>query len=176
MWRASAAPRPARCRVRHRARCIRGRPGSLVEQRGRTASLFSTSGCGQIRLSYVHGRQLETNALLSLFPNKHVVLLPTARKVFVSRLPFCHPGRDGLRSEPDRGAGCWKSPHAALYFGAGRASSSLEVPTQRPVRRWGSLPRTHSISTKPAVVYLAHVQVAREGPSLPMKPQTRAKS
>ena len=100
---ASAAPRPARCRVRHRARCIRGRLGSLVEQRGRTASLFSPSGCGQIRLSYVHGRQLETNALLSLFSKKHVVLLPTARKVFVSRLPFCHPGRDGLRSEPDRG-------------------------------------------------------------------------
>ncbi len=103
MWLASAAPRPARCRVRHRARCIRGRLGSLVEQRDRTASLFSPSGRGQTRLSFVHARQLETNALLSLFPKKHVVLLPTARKVAISRLPFCHPGRDAWRSEPDQG-------------------------------------------------------------------------
>ena len=41
------------------------------------------------------------NVLLSLFPKNHVVLLPTARKVAIFRLPFCHPGRDGLRSEPD---------------------------------------------------------------------------
>jgi hypothetical protein len=158
MWRASAAPRPARCRFRHRARCIRGRPGSLVEQRDRTASLFSPSGCGQIRLSFVHGRQLETNALLSLFPKKHVVLLPTARKVFVSRVALLSSRPRWAAQRAGLEAGCWTSPHAALYFGAGRASSSLEGPTLRPVRRWASLPRTHSIFTEPAVVYLAHLK------------------